>query len=197
MRRLGRRLEREGGRVRMTASEDELERDVRAFLELHHGRWEDRGGSSLAGPVEQMLVDAGRALLPSERFRLWTIEVEGRPISAQLFLAAGSALHYFNGGFDPEWAQAKPGFQGILAAVRDALTRGERSVDFGGGDDEYKRRFATGDHPLTWTGLVPRDRRYPVSRARLASKQLDVAGRKLGRRIPAGPRRALKRALGR
>jgi CelD/BcsL family acetyltransferase involved in cellulose biosynthesis len=192
--RRGRRaLEREGAVLRR-ATADTVTADVDAFLALHLGRWEGRGGSSLEGDVAGMLVDAAGELLGSDRLRLWMLECGDRAISAQLFIEAGGELLYWNGGFDEEWARHKPALQTIVAALEDALARGERRLDLGGGDSDYKRRLASGDDPLVWVGVVPRDARYPISRALLAPKQAATGGRRLARRLPRRLQDVLRRA---
>ena len=45
MRRMRRQLADDGGVVRMSDAGSDLERDIDAFMRLHLGRWEERGGS--------------------------------------------------------------------------------------------------------------------------------------------------------
>ena len=91
-RRFRRRLEQAGGSVRMTTPGDGVARDVAAFDRLHRARWDERGGSSLTPAVAAMLADAAPALTASEALRLWLVEVDGEPVSAQLFLSDKLAL---------------------------------------------------------------------------------------------------------
>jgi CelD/BcsL family acetyltransferase involved in cellulose biosynthesis len=183
-RRFRRRLEEAGGVVRMSRTVEELERDVDAFSQLHHERWDARGGSSLRGDVGAMLRDAGRALLPAERFRLWIVELDGRPVSAQIFLAAGGEVLYWNGGFDERAADFKPALLGIIAGIEDCFARGDRRLDLGGGAHDYKQRLADRDEPLAWGGLVPRNARYLGNRAALAPLQARGVARRAFRRLP-------------
>lgn len=185
-RRFRRRLTDAGGRVRMTSSLDELERDVATFTRLHHERWATRGGSSLSHDVGPMLLDAGRSLLASERFRLWIVEVDKQPVSAQIFLAAGGHAIYWNGGFDAAAAELKPSLLGIIAGLEDCFVRGERRLDLGGGAQEYKQRLADRDLPLSWSGLVPRTHsaRYARNRAALLPLQARGVARTVYRRLP-------------
>jgi CelD/BcsL family acetyltransferase involved in cellulose biosynthesis len=184
MRRFPRKLAEAGGRVRMARTPEQLDADVEAFARLHHERWEGRGGSSLQGDVAGLLRDAGRALLGSERLRLWVVELEQRPVAAVVFLAAGESALYWNGGFDESAAAFKPALVGILAAIEDCFARGERELDLGGGAQDYKLRFADGDRPLAWTGLVPRNRRYLRNRAELLPLQASGLAREAFHRLP-------------
>lgn len=94
-----------------------------------------------------MLSDIG-AQLNGDQFRLWTLEVEGEPIASQLFAAAGGTLAPFVYGFDPAWADVRPGMQTLLRALEDAHGRGDRVLDFGPGAQHYKSRLATANRPL-------------------------------------------------
>lgn len=191
VRRLRRRLHGLGGTIRMAATENELERDLAAFAALHGARWSRRGGSML-GDVGGMLLEAGTALLPTNRFRVWVAEVDGRPISVQLFVAAGGAVAYWNGGFDPAWKDLRPGMQTLCAAIEDALERGDRVLDLGGGAQDYKLRLASGDAPIAWTGLVPRGRRYPRTRLSLLTRQARGLARGWFSRLPPRGQDALR-----
>lgn len=193
-RRLRRRLEETGGRVR-PSSMDDLDRDVEAFVRLHNLRWEDRGGSSLSDGIGRMLSEAGRELLPLGRLRLWVVEVDERPVSVQVFLAAGGDVLYWNGGFDPDFAHLKPALMGILAGIEDSIGRDERRLDFGGGAHDYKLRVADGDMPLAWEGLVPRERRYLQNRIKLLPRQAGEVGRAGFARLPPTLQRRVRARL--
>jgi len=196
MKRLRRQLGEQHGTVRMVPVA-ELDRGLEAFARLHYARWAADGGSGVLNEnVERMLSDAGSELGPSERFRLWLLEVGGQPVSAQIFVAAGGEVNYWNGGFDDSYAKLKPGLQTVFAGVEDAFRRGERRVDLGGGPQSYKLRLADGDDPLAWIGLIPRSgARYPLTRAEILSTQAYAAARGLARRLPTGARLRLKRVL--
>jgi len=185
MRRMRRRLESRQGGVRMLREPEELRSGVAAMLELHRGRWSGRGESGLerAG-VPELLLGAAEELGP-ERLRLWVAEVEGEVISAQLFLAAGSEVKYWNGGWSEEHADLKPSMLTILAAIEDAIGRGEQRLDLGVGTHEYKLRFADDEDTLTWGGLIVRNRRWPATRAELAPLVLRHHGKQLARSLPA------------
>jgi CelD/BcsL family acetyltransferase involved in cellulose biosynthesis len=196
MRRKGRQLEQRGGRIRLAVSQEEASRDLEAMFAQHRQRWEEKGeeGSIKQGTEDQMREAVSR-LLPLERARLWTIEAEGKPVCVQYFTVAGGELTYWGGGFDPEWEEFQPAQQAILAAVQDAFARGERRIDFGGGSQRYKGRFANGDNPIAWVTIFPRNRRYVVTRAQLFPKHARFAARGLARRLPPERQEQLKRLL--
>ena len=170
MKRARRKVEKEGGVIRMSDAEH-VDADIAALFRLHEGRWEGRGESAILG-LEEMLRGAAAALLDSGRFRLWVIEFEGKAVSAQLFMAAGGEVAYWNGGFDEEWARYKPAMVAIFAALEHAFAQGDDRLDLGGGAQDYKLRFADAVDPLQWGGLIPRGARWPLTRAQLAPEVL-------------------------
>ena len=161
-----RTLEERGARYRLLTTREEVEHGLAEFARLHYGRWDDRGGSgALDAQIERMLADVAAELLDSGRFRLFVIDVGGRVISAQLFLAAGGEVSYWLGGFDEDWARFAPGIQTVLAAIEDAFERGDRRLDLGPGAQDYKQRLADGEQALESLTLVTARRRYPMARA--------------------------------
>ena len=184
MRRMRRRLEARDGRVRMLREPGEVGAGLEAMLELHRLRWSGRGESGLARPGVTELLAGAAAELGPERLRLWVAEVQGEPISVQLFLAAGGEVKYWNGGWSEEHADLKPSMLTILAAIEDAIGRGERRLDLGVGTHEYKLRFADTEDTLTWGGLIVRNRRWPATRAELAPLVLRYRAKQLVRALP-------------
>jgi CelD/BcsL family acetyltransferase involved in cellulose biosynthesis len=185
MRSMRRKFAKAGGSSRATTPAT-LEADVAAFLRLHLGRWEGKGESSLSdvGRQQALLTQAGRELLPSGRFRLRMLELDGEPISAQLFGEAGGEVIYCNGGWDERHAKLRPAMLGILDALEEAFERGDERLNLGPGEQPYKLRFADGNDPVAWTLLLMPGRRLPLSAARIApmiaSRELrDLAKRML------------------
>ena len=171
MRRLRRQFTAAGGTMRMSTL-DTLRSDIDVFVRLHSSRWEDRGSSKLVGlgaGLPAVLNDIGQTLLKQEgRFRLRLLEVEGEPVSAQLFLAAGDQVQYVVAGWDERFAKFKPSILGMLATVEDAFGRGEHRVDLGLGEQHYKLRFADVSDPVVWTILIPVGMRLPLTLLRTA-----------------------------
>jgi len=168
MRRMRRKFAQAGGIGRFSTHET-LHDDIAALVRLHAGRWEGRGESSIVAggaALAEAFEAVGRQLLDEGGFRLRILELDGAPISAQLFAAAGGDVIYYNGGWDEQHAQFKPAMLGILDAIEDAFARGERRMDLGPGAQPYKLRFADGTDPLSWWVLVPPGRRMPATLAR-------------------------------
>lgn len=189
-RRLRRRLEDAGGNFTL-AGPDDVDRSLSAFIELHDARWKGRGGSNALIPgLRAMLVEAAAELLPSGRLRIFTIEVEGRVIAANLLVAAGEEVSGWNSGFDEHWSRYSPSLQLTLHALADATERGDRRMSLGPGDTDYKRRLADTQDEIANLTLVPRGVAYPMTRLRLVPYQ---ARWSLSRRLSAESKRRLRR----
>jgi CelD/BcsL family acetyltransferase involved in cellulose biosynthesis len=186
-RRLGRRLEEEqvSGRI----ADDEAAVD--ALLELHHARWESRGGSNVGDTARAVIVAAARQLPAEGRLAVAVLETPSGPVAAELILRAGDTAAFWGGGFDPRWAQHAPGTQAMLLALRMLSEQGSQTVDLGGGAHDYKQRLADANRPIAWRTVFPRGRRYPLIRVRLAPKHASQAMHKLARRLPATQRERL------
>lgn len=186
MRRMRRRFAEAGGSGRFSTRET-LRDDMAAMMRLHAGRWEGRGDSSIVAGGARLAAAyeaVGHQLLDEGAFRLRMLELDGEPISAQLFTAIGGEAIYLNGGWDERFAQYKPAMLGILDAIEDAFARGDRRMDLGPGAQPYKLRFADGDAPLAWSIVIPPGRAMPRA---LAQTLPTMAWREL--------RTAAKRAL--
>jgi CelD/BcsL family acetyltransferase involved in cellulose biosynthesis len=156
MGRARRALEQQGARFRIATTED-LERDLAAFVRLHHARWDWRGGSMALTPgMDQALDEAARTLAPEGRLRLSSIDIADRTIGSLLFLAAGGQVSYWNGGYDAVFAKYRPGLVGLVEAIGHALAAGDSRFDLGPGDQEYKARLADGTDELVTVALEPR-----------------------------------------
>jgi CelD/BcsL family acetyltransferase involved in cellulose biosynthesis len=175
-RRRRRQLEKKGATFRMATTAEEIDKDLIAFRELHNARWDPKGGSAvLTDEVQAMLPVAARELLSEGRFRLWSIDVDGRAISCHLFVEAGGQSAYWLGGFDPEWSAQQPALQTLIVAIEEGWAKGDRRIDLGAGDQDYKYRLADGDVSVAWGVLVfPSARRWLV-RLRLGPYHLKRA----------------------
>lgn len=194
MRRSRKDFEAEEGSYRLAGGAD-LDHDVEVLARLHTARWAKRGGSgAFRAGVQGMLADAGRELVDSGRFRLWSLQLGDETISSHLLIVAGREFGYWLTGFDAEHAKISPARLGILNSVQDAASQGADRVDLGEGHTPYKYRFADGEDRLDWLWLVPRGAAAPVVRARLVPRRLRrVASERLPSRVKAGIKRVLRR----
>lgn len=162
-------------------SGDDLDVGLDRLLHLHARRWEGRE-SEMQGLLadagrEAFMVDAIRALDGQGRVRLLTVTADGHPVAAELDFAFGRRLFMFKGAFDPDYGAFSPGQLLHHRVIEDGLASDVEVVDWGRGDQLYKRRWATGErHQVTVTVT-----RSGVA-GRLAAQRLR-ATRALGRRL--------------
>jgi CelD/BcsL family acetyltransferase involved in cellulose biosynthesis len=202
LRRRRRRITERGGVFRLAESEGDAIEGLREFAALHYDRWSSRGGSGVLTPeIERMLADAARELVGALRFRLWSIAVDDRTISSQVFLAAGGNVTYWLGGFDQRWAPYGPSIQAVWAAIEHAWTSGDTRMDMGPGGQDYKYVFADGEDTLQWIDLLPRTLRAPITRVQLVPELLRLriteSRHALSRRLSPKSRRRMQRILAR
>ena len=156
IRRRGRRVVEKGGFFRVARSPEEARVAVAAFARLHHARWAERGGSGvLDDRVEAMVADAAAAMAPGLRMRLWTIEVDGKIVAAEIFVAAGGEVSNWLGGFDERWARYGPSLLLLLQSIEQSWELGDVRFDLGTGPQEYKERFADDADVAEWSVVVP------------------------------------------
>jgi CelD/BcsL family acetyltransferase involved in cellulose biosynthesis len=156
IRRRGRRVVEKGGFFRVARTPEEARIAVAAFARLHHSRWASRGGSGvLDDRVEAMVADAAAAMAPDLRMRLWTIEVEGKIVAAEIFVAAGGEVSNWLGGFDEKWAKFGPSLLLLLQSIEQAWELGDDRFDLGTGPQEYKDRFTDDADVCEWSVVVP------------------------------------------
>ena len=193
MRRARRAVEQAGGQIVLPTVEPEVERGCAAFARLHAERWSGNDTPSYLTPAWFAAIRAAALPLAARgELRLWLLELQGRVVAVELSLAAGGEVQFFNGGWDASAAKFSPALLIRLAAVEDAFSRGEHRLDMGGGRHEYKLRFATGEAPIAFGGLVPRTTRYPLTRLELVAEQ---TARRLVQRLSYKQKVRLKKLL--
>lgn len=200
LRRRRRRLEERGAVFRLADSPEAAIEGLRAFAALHYARWRWRGGSGVLDPrIERMLAEVAHRLARERRVRVWSIEVDGQTISAQVFLGAGGELSYWLGGFDDAWGAYGPSIQAVRAAIEHAWACGDVRINFGPGGQDYKYSFADGEEALHSADIVPKTIRYPLTTLRLLPSRMRSGiihlRHRTVRRLSPRTRQTLKRTL--
>jgi CelD/BcsL family acetyltransferase involved in cellulose biosynthesis len=160
-----RQFERVGGAARMSTHETATA-DIQKFIALHARRWRQPGESRLVALGERLpllLGELAEALLPTERFRLLLLELDGEPVAAQLAIACGGELAGINTGWDERFKRFSPARLAVLYTLEDCFARGERRLSLGReesyrlrqGIGSYKRGFADGNNPVAESVLLP------------------------------------------
>jgi len=187
-RRRRRQFELAGGTARMSTPET-VTADIQMFKQLHAARWQRLGASRLVALGEGLpllLGELAQALLPTERFRLLLLELEGEPVGAYLTIAGGGELVGINTGWDERFKRFSPVRLAMLYTLEDAFARGEHhyslgrdaSYRLGRGTGSYKLDFADGNDPVAESVLLPIDARLPRT-----LMSTDAVGRQIRRSI--------------
>lgn len=176
-----------GAVVRRTTDAARLEGDLDGLFATHRARFSaiDQA-TALDAAAEAGVREAAARLLADDRLRLWVVEYEDRIVGAQLYVRGGRDLCAWNGGVEPGWERESLGIVLMHAAVRDAHELGLRRIDLGGGAYRYKSSFGDSDAPLATSSIVPRTRRYPLVRLRLARSRVRDRRLERSRRPPSG-----------
>lgn len=152
-RRKAKRLRAAGGEPHV-ADAASLDADLDAFFELHLRRHPK--GSALAVPgVAAMLREVGAELLPSGRFRLASLNVDGRPEAALVLSAASGRVSAWSSGMGDGLARHSPVMQIFVEEIERMAERGERTMDLGPGEYAYKERLASVVGELRTEVLIP------------------------------------------
>ena len=189
LRRFDRRLaEAAAIELRQTRDDSELEADLATFFRLHYGRWEERGGSSLAGGrAREFHQSFAAAALRAGWLRLLVLEADGKPIAAFYGWSLGGRYAFYQAGFDPDWSNFSVGLVLHGRVIAAAIAEGAREYDMLLGDEAYKFRFCESVRHVS-TSVLTR----PWRPAGLVVGA-DLAARRLAGRLPDGVRTRLGR----
>jgi len=157
--------------VHRVTTHAELERAFEVLIDLHQKRRQSLSQpgcfaspkfTAFHGEMAAALLDAGQLRM------LWT-ELEGRPLSAEYSFVGGDTVYYYQGGFEPELADERPGWLSFAVSLKLAIEEGYRNYDFLRGDESYKASWRATARPLVRVRVVGRQRaalvRYSTWRA--------------------------------
>lgn len=179
-----RRLDKDGVAlsVRETANAAELEADMELLWRIHELR-HPGSESSVADPaVRGALAEFARGALKRGWLRLRVLELDGDVAAVTLCWRIGPSYAFYQGGFDPAWAERHPGLLIANVTVRSAIEEGAEDVDFLLGNEDYKWRFAS-DARVVHTLVLVRAR----SAARVVASA-EAFARRRGRGLAQHPR---------
>jgi len=156
LRRYRRLFEEAGGTYRL-ATPATVAADIDTFAELHARRWDGRDSRLVAAGdrLAPFLEDVAASLLAENRLRLLVLEIEGKPICADLWLAAGGELTGINAGWDERYKWLSPPQLALVHTLEDACARGDHRLNLGWGTLDYKRKYTSGAFAISWEVLLP------------------------------------------
>src|SRR5262245_34232643 len=145
---------------RVVSDANEIPAAYERLLELHVGRWINRGGSSAVRTAEQkgFTFEAAAELARAGMTRFEEIWLEGECRASLFGFESGDCYYFFLSGFDQAWSKYSLGFTLLWLSIREASRRGLKMYDFLRGDENYK--FDWSDNlRMTVTAQVASDSR--------------------------------------
>ncbi|MDB5397013.1 MAG: hypothetical protein JWM91_4519 [Rhodospirillales bacterium] len=141
IRRKGAKLEREGAAFALTGTDStavEVARSIADYEAVYAASWKE------AEPFRGFQPTLMRNLASAGWLRLATCRLNGRPIATQLWVVVGRTATVLKLAHDRQFDKQSPGTLLTAFAIRTLMEgEGIASIDFGRGDDAYKRAWAT------------------------------------------------------
>jgi CelD/BcsL family acetyltransferase involved in cellulose biosynthesis len=145
LRRRGAALGREGAVATRLADATTLDDDLDALFALHRARWGSTATDFADTPFHR---EVARDALDRGWLRLWTLELDGRPVASWHGFQVGAVCSYYQAGRDPALERHSVGFLLMAHSIRTAIGEGATEYRFGRGDETFKSRFADRDPGL-------------------------------------------------
>jgi CelD/BcsL family acetyltransferase involved in cellulose biosynthesis len=188
-----RKMERELGPVRLefsTASNDlfDLHAAMRNDLYRRMGLREDY----CTGWKGEVLRSLRRTEGPDFRSVLSVLFAGGQPVAAHFGLTSFGTLHWWFPAYDLAVQGYSPGLQLIDHCARQAAAEGISTIDFGKGDDRYKRLFGDSCIALL-SGSLCREGTYAAMTRSCSARMLALAERVLPSPMKSLPKRSVER----
>ena len=138
-------------------SEDRRRPAMEVLARLHERRWHGAAGATaFRTPALRAFHDeASRRFLERGALRLFLLRVDGRPVAALYGFVHGGTFHFYQSGFDPEYASWSVGLAAMARSIHAAIQEGARMYDFLHGAERYKFHWARGLRRLRRVELYP------------------------------------------
>jgi CelD/BcsL family acetyltransferase involved in cellulose biosynthesis len=187
MRRRFRKAEREAGAIGFVVGG----RDLALFAQMlswKRAQYNATGKHDvLAAPWVQSLL-RGFAGAPSTGLRgeLFGLTLGGKLAAVEMFLREGAVLHAWFPAYDPAFAMFSPGHLLTELVIRHAADCGVARIEFGPGEDEFKRAWSDGwfaQHEAVWHAPGPLGRLRAAGQGLWARAEARPLAGKLRRRL--------------
>ncbi|MFL5418237.1 MAG: GNAT family N-acetyltransferase [Myxococcales bacterium] len=182
-----------GVSIEVATTEEQAERAVETFLELHRARWSVEGGSDGLSDQhhEDFHREAVKRLARRGWLRLYTLYAARRPVASVYGIVRNGTFLYYQSGYDPAWAQKSVGLVLLARTVEDAFAEKLTDFDFLRGNEAYKAQWARAER---WTIQVRLFRGTRARAARLAGTTARMARETVKAAIPEAALDGLRRA---
>lgn len=125
---------------RSVTAPEEIVAAFERFYFLHEKRWKGEGGSEATGhpKLKQFHSEAVAKLAHANLIRFDEIWAANGCRSSVYGLNHRNVFHYYNAGYDLEWARYSVGLVLVGLSIKSAIERGDVLYDFLRGDESYK-----------------------------------------------------------
>lgn len=145
-----RRFDREApAAVLRTATDETLEADIEAFINLHKTSAGEKGEFMLPAR-EAFFRDIARTLQPKGMLSLDFLELDGRPLAATISFRYDGVFYLYNSAYDLELRAISPGLILVARLIARSIEEGARRFDFLRGRERYKYDLGAEALPLHW-----------------------------------------------
>jgi CelD/BcsL family acetyltransferase involved in cellulose biosynthesis len=148
--RLRRKSEREH-RLELSALEPprELDEQMTRALELEASGWKGRKGTAIlcAPETERFYRRVARDFHAGGSFRISELSLDGELAAMALSIVHSNRAFTLKVAYDERHRRLGPGFVLLMAMIERCFELGLDAYEFSGMDEEYERRFATGERP--------------------------------------------------
>ena len=116
---------------------------IERLAQFHRQRWAEASSAFASPQYREVHLATMRDALAQGRLRLYCLEIAGA-IAAMLYCyRLRNRIYVVQAGFDPQYAEWRPGSVLIDYALEHAIGEGNEIFDFLRGEYEYKDRLAT------------------------------------------------------
>lgn len=136
---------------------DEVEAEFAELVRVEAAGWKDRGGSSLKQRDALRLFFSRYTRRASESgiLRLCFLDLDGKPIAAQLSVEYSERFWVLKIGYDEAWSRCSPGGQLLAETMRYAFDRGLKSYELLGSDEPWLRGWVSETRSYSVAGCYP------------------------------------------
>ena len=129
-------IERGDGEIICYSRPDEATTAIQAYEAVYVRSWQ------AAEPFPGFMPGLIRNGFADGEVQVWCLSAGGRPVAAQIWVRRHAQATIFKLAYDQDWGKRSVGTVLTMAAMQAALAdRSLREIDFGWGDDPYKREW--------------------------------------------------------
>ena len=130
---------------RLVERPTDLERELDECFRVEASGWKGDAGTAIVSHPStwRFYRHVARRLAPLDQLRLNAVRLDGQLVAWDLCVLFGGRLHLLKTGYDERFRRYAPGLVMRLSVIERCYELGLASHELGGGDDPWKRKFAT------------------------------------------------------